>query len=81
MTYRIAVLPTFEIAGVTHGGDFIRDNDGSLVILFGDPDEDYTRRALIVSRVVRLKRGAAYDTPDPEQEAFARRVVDVLNGS
>lgn len=79
MAFRIATMPTFEVAGRTAGGGYIRENDGALIVLSGAADDDLSRRALIIPRVVRLKRSEAYDTPDPEQEAFAARVVGLLN--
>jgi hypothetical protein len=81
MKYRIATIPTFDRETRTEGEAFFRENDGTLVIMHGDSrkrDED-TRRAVLVPRVTRLKRTAPYDTPDPEQEALAQRLVDLLN--
>jgi hypothetical protein len=80
MKYRIAMIPTFDRETMAEGEKFARDNDGSMIIMHGDPNDDDTRRAVIVPRVVRLKRSASYDTPDPEQEALAQKIVDLLNG-
>ena len=35
---------------------------------------------LVVPRVAFVKRSDQYDKPDPAQEAFAARVVALLNG-
>lgn len=81
MKFRISTNKTFEVDGKTFGGEFIRMNDGSLIIRDEDAgdDDDAPNLRLVVPRVVQVKRSAPYDTPDPEQEAFAQRVVDLLN--
>jgi len=78
--YYIAMMPTFEVAGKTAGGEMIRDNDGSLIIMESVEGDD-SRRALIVPRFVRLKRGAPYNAADPAQVEFTRRVTDMLNAT
>lgn len=63
----------------------LRHNDGSLVIMQTDGEEGAedaeNRPCLLVPRVNPAKRGEAWKTPDPDQEAFARRVVALLNRS
>jgi len=81
MAFRISTNPTFEVGDKVFGGEFVRHNDGALVIRSEDDDEDAPNLRLIVPRVGRVKRSDPYDKPDPEQEAFAQRVVDLLNGS
>ncbi len=81
MTFKISTNPTFEIGDKSFGGEPIRLNDGSLVIRDDAAlDDDDVVLRLVVPRAVTLKRGAPYNTPDAAQEAFARRVVDLLNG-
>lgn len=79
MAFRISTNPTFEVGDKTFGGEMVRMNDGALVIRDGD-DDDAPNLRLIVPRVADVKRNDRYDKPDPEQEAFAQRVVDLLNG-
>lgn len=76
--YYLAKMPTFEAGGQTYGGETIRDNDGSLIIMEAS-DDDNPRRALVVPRFVRLKRGSPSDTPDADQEAFADKMLALLN--
>lgn len=76
--YRLAVIPGFEVGDKVVPESLARDNDGSLIILARHGEE--SRRALLIPRVVRVKRGAPYDTPDPEQERLARNIVNLLNG-
>jgi len=71
MTYRIA----------KNGDVPMRHNDGSMVIMLGDRDDDDARPALLVPMIVQPKRGQGWCTADPEQEDFAQRVVDLLNGA
>ena len=83
MTFRISTNPVFEIGDRKMGGEFIRQNDGSLIIrddAEDDGDDDSMGLRLIVPRVAIVKRSDRYDKPDPEQEAFAARVVAMLNG-
>lgn len=85
MGYYIAELPKFEVAGKTVGGGFMRHNDGSVVIMRGAKpgrdEDDFNVPVLSVNMTVRAKRGEAYKTSDPAQEAFAQRIVDLLNAS
>lgn len=74
-TYRIATYPGLKGEPV-----LLRENDGSLIIMEGEPDSEDARRVLAVPRFVPLRRTAPYNTPDAEQEAFAARVVALLNG-
>jgi len=76
--YRLAVNPGFQVGDKVIPDTLARDNDGSLIILTGRGEK--SRRALIIPRVIRLKRGAPYDTPDPEQERLARNILNLLNG-
>lgn len=80
-TYQIARMPTYEVVGQTHGGEVIRDNDGSLIIMEGSPNEDERRRAVIIPRVADVKRAERHSAEDPAQTAFADRVVDLLNST
>jgi len=81
MTFRISTNPVFEVGDRKMGGEFIRHNDGSLIIRNdGDDDREDMGFRLVVPRVAYVKRGERYDKPDPEQEAFAARVVALLNG-
>ncbi len=82
MKYSIAIYPGVEVEGVVlQPPTIVRQNDGAMTIMRGDPDgEDYTP-ALMVPMIVRAKRGEAWKTADPEQEAFAQRVVDLLNAA
>lgn len=73
MTYRIATYP-----GLNDEPVLLRHNDGALVILRGDGDGAVP--VLIVPRVAEVARNVAYTAPDLEQEAFAARVVALLNG-
>lgn len=79
MQYRLATIPTFDRETLAEGEKPARDNDGSLIIMWGGPDDDDCRRALIVPRVARVKRAEAYIADDPEQLALALRVVAFLN--
>ena len=83
MTFRISTNPVYEVDGRKMGGELIRQNDGSLIIR-DDADryaDDGTMGyRLVVPRVAFVKRGDRYDKPDPAQEAFAARVVALLNG-
>lgn len=74
--YRIAALPADE------GSDRkpMRHNDGAMVIMLGGEDDEDTRPVLQVMKWGKAKRGMAWNTPDPEQEAFAAHVVALLNG-
>jgi hypothetical protein len=81
MKYRIGTIPTFDRETMTEGTKPFRMNDGSLVVMAGDAGDEDAQRVLLVPRFAHVKRTASYDTPDPEQEAFARRVVDLLNGA
>lgn len=76
MTYRIATIPTFDRETMAEGETFMRRNDGSLVIR---PDDDESDLRLVVPRVAEVKRSDPYNKADPEQEAFAARVVGLLN--
>ena len=83
MTFRISTNPVFEIGDRKMGGEFIRQNDGSLIIrdvAENDGDDDTMGYRLVVPRVAYVKRGERYDKPDPAQEAFAARIVALLNG-
>ena len=74
--YRIAAYP-IDADG---NREPMRHNDGSMVIMQGAEDDDETRPVLWVRRFSEAKRGKAWNTPDPEQKAFAARVVALLNG-
>jgi len=81
MTFRIMTNPIAEIGDRKFGGEFMRHNDGSLIICNeADDDREDMGFRLVVPRVAYVKRGERYDKPDPEQEAFAARVVALLNG-
>lgn len=80
-TYQIARMPSFEVAGTTHGGEVVRDNDGSLIIMERDPKADENRRAVVIPRVADVKRSERHSAEDPEQTAFANRVVALLNST
>lgn len=72
--YRLGSLP------LPDGGEMLfRHNDGSLVIMTGAADDENTRPVLTVPRVHEVSRKVAYSAPDADQEAFARRVVELLN--
>jgi hypothetical protein len=73
MTYRIATLDPTDARPMRH-------NDGSMIIMYGEPGGDGTRPALLVPMIIRPKRGDAWKTHDPQQEEFAKKVVDLLNG-
>jgi hypothetical protein len=62
------------------GGDLMRQNDGSLTIMGFDAEGERAPVALIPMRV-RPKRGEGWRTADPDQEAFARWVVETLNAA
>lgn len=83
MAFRISTNPIFEIGDRKLGGEFIRMNDGSLIVRDGDDESGDEREAfrLIVPRVAPVKRSDRYDKPDPAQEEFAQRVCDLLNGA
>ena len=72
---------TFRIATIDLGEGIkpMRQNDGAMIIMEGEAGDEETRPALHVPMIVRPKRGEGWRTDDPEQEAFARRVVDLLN--
>lgn len=59
----------------------IRHNDGSMVISRGNLDDENTAPVLLVLRRSEAKRGRAWNTPDPEQEAFAAHVLALLNAN
>ena len=81
MTFRISTNPVYEVDGRKMGGELIRHNDGSLIIRDDANDgADSMGYRLIVPRVAFVKRSDQYDKPDPAQEAFAARVVALLNG-
>jgi len=80
VTFRISTFPIVEIGDRKIGGEFVRMNDGSLIIRDEDRDDDAPNLRVIVPRVAHVKRSDAYDKPDPEQDAFAARVVALLNG-
>lgn len=66
----------------TPEGGPMRLNGGEMIIMEGyldDEGEEDRRPVLHVMRRARAKRGQAWNTPDPEQEAFAARVVALLN--
>lgn len=77
---------TYSVATLDLGFDgsptLLRRNDGSLVIMerIEDADGIDNRPCLEVPRVRHVKRSEAYSASDPDQEAFAQRVVDLLNG-
>lgn len=75
-TYSLARLDL----GFDNSPSLMRRNDGSLVIMEKSEGEDDNRPCLEVPRVRHVKRSEAYSAPDPDQEAFAQRVVDLLNG-
>jgi hypothetical protein len=67
----------------SHEGHLMRHNDGSLIIM-RDRDGDASEAEAVLTvtlRRVRPKRGEAWKTPDPAQEAFAQHVVDLLNAA
>jgi hypothetical protein len=81
MAFRISTNPIVEIGDRMFGGDFIRQNDGSLIIRDdADDARDDMGFRLVVPRVAYVKRSDPYDKTDAEQEAFAARVVALLNG-
>lgn len=55
-------------------------DNGSLAIGYGDKYGDYIQ-ALRVSPVLQPKMKKGEPIPDPERDAFARRVVDALNAA
>lgn len=77
-TYRIASLDPTGMEGAE--GTPMRHNDGAMIIMEGEPGGDETRPVLHVTMTIRPKRGEAWKTSDPVQEAFAQRVVALLNG-
>lgn len=82
MTYRIAKTGSVIIDGVERGKPKVfRHNDGAITIMKGEEDDEDNRAVLHVLMTVRPKRGEAWKTEDPEQEAFAQRVVDLLNAA
>lgn len=81
MTYRVGTIPYFDRETKTETTKPFRQNDGSLVIMHGAEGDDDVRPALIVPRIAPVKRAEAYSAPDPEQEAFAQRIVDLLNAN
>jgi hypothetical protein len=81
MAYRISTLPIVEIGAKIIGGEYVRGNDGALIIRDDGRDDDAPNLRLIVPRVAQVKRSDPYDKPDPEQEAFAAHVVALLNRS
>lgn len=74
MTYRIAVYP-----GADEQPILMRHNDGSLVIMHGEPTDEDTRPALIVPRVHLVAHKVAHSISDADQLAFALKVVAMLN--
>jgi hypothetical protein len=79
MIFRISTQPTFEVGDKTFGGEMVRLNDGSLIVRNDEDDDEAPNLRVIIPRVVPTKRGDPYDKPDPEQEAFAARIVSLLN--
>lgn len=80
--YSIAMIPGVVIDGVERRAPAImRHNDGSMVIMCGHPDGEDHRPALMVPMMISPKRGEAWKTSDPAQEAFAALVVDMLNAA
>lgn len=57
-----------------------RHNDGSLTIMGLDADGEPVP-VLHVPMRARFKRGEAWKTTDPEQEAFARALVNIMNAA
>ena len=81
MTFRISTNPTFEVGDKTFGGELVRMNDGSLIVRDDAADDDGPNFRVIVPRVAEVSRKDPYDKPDPQQEAFAQRIADLLNGA
>lgn len=64
----------------TKGLGPMRLNDGTFIVMEGVGDsDDVVRPVLHVLPQHDAKRGKGYSTPDPDGEAFARSVVDLLN--
>lgn len=59
----------------------MRHNDGSMVVMQGEPHTDERRAVLLVPMHLTPKRGQGWCTSDPVQEAFAARVVAALNAA
>lgn len=73
-------MPRYNVGTLAIGSgdpEFFRHNDGSLIILDGPAGD--ARPCLLVPRVHHVPRNKAYSAPDADQEAFAQRVVDLLN--
>jgi hypothetical protein len=73
------MMPAFDRETGKETERFFRHNDGSLNIMATDEDGDPIP-VLTVRMGVSAKRGDAWKTDDPDQEAFAQHVVDLLNG-
>ena len=80
MKYMICTMPTFDSATRVESVEWMRLNDGSLIIRpeHDDGEDDCPR--LIVPRVAFVKRSEAYTADDPVQTAFAQKIVALLNG-
>lgn len=71
--YKIGTIGDLE-----GGGQIMRHNDGCMIIMGKDEDDD-NAPVLHVPMRVHAKRGEAWRTADPEQEAFAAALVDLMN--
>lgn len=63
------------VSGVT----LSRENDGSLIIMAGNESSEDTTRVGVINMRKRPKRGEAWKTSDPEQEAMAQFIIDAVN--
>ena len=68
----------YRIGTLGDGGQIMRHNDGSMMIM-GIDEEGDNCPALLIPMRVRAKRGEAWRTTDPGQEAFAKALVDLMN--
>lgn len=73
MRYKIGTYPD-----ATGGEKIFRHNDGAMNIMAVDSAGD-AWPVLMVPRVTYAPRGKAWNTPDPQQEAWAQHVAHVLN--
>jgi hypothetical protein len=74
--YEVGKIPTFE-----NGKEvwkFNRHNDGAMIIMGKDKEGDDCPVLNIPMRV-NAKRGEAWRTTDPDQEAFAAALVELMN--
>lgn len=57
-----------------------RHNDGAMIVMGRDEDGD-PAPVLHIPMRANAKRGAAWSTTDPDQEAFAEAFVALMNAS